>query len=59
MNRFSLLVEMYVSSSPPNKEKLARAFQVAATTVDRWITGVAVPHPTLEKKILDWIETDI
>ena len=38
------------------KAKLAREFQVADSTVERWINGVAKPHPLMQEAILKFIE---
>ncbi len=35
--------------------KLARQFQCPVTTPSRWASGVAVPHPRLQKLIIDYI----
>lgn len=34
---------------------LARAFEVAESTVSRWAKGIARPHPAIQKLVLAWI----
>lgn len=38
---------------------LAEEFEVAKSTVNRWATGTAVPHPRLRKLILEYIAEKI
>ena len=39
--------------------EMAKEFQVADSTINRWASGVAVPHPRLRQKVLEWIVVDI
>ncbi len=39
--------------------ELANEFQVAPSTVERWASGVAVPHPKVRQLILEWIVKQI
>lgn len=39
--------------------EIANKFQVADSTVSRWASGAAVPHPTLQQMILDYIAEKI
>ena len=39
--------------------EMATEFQVADSTVERWASGVAVPHDRLRQMILNWIAEKI
>ncbi len=39
--------------------KMATKFQVADSTIERWASGTAVPHPNLQQNILRWIAEQI
>ncbi len=38
---------------------IAKEFQVADSTIKRWASGVAVPHPLLRQRVLEWIVENI
>lgn len=35
--------------------EIAKTFEVADSTISRWASGIAVPHPRLQQKILSYI----
>ncbi len=41
-----------INISDTTKRDLAIFFQVSDDTVDRWISGTATPHPTLQDQII-------
>ena len=34
---------------------LAKEFEIAISTVHRWVSGVAKPHPGVRKQVVRWI----
>lgn len=52
---FRAAVKTYIQARDGNRVGLAREFEVASTTVDRWWLGTASPHPTLQRQIVEWI----
>ena len=36
-----------------DKKLIASHFEVAPTTIDRWASGIARPHPHLQKMIIE------
>ena len=53
--RFEEVVECGVSLLPNGVEDLAREFQVADSTIGRWINGVARPAPRLKHLIVGFL----
>lgn len=41
--------------SPEMRVECAGHFEVAVSTVDRWATGSARPHPLLRMQIVKWV----
>lgn len=39
--------------------EIAKKFQVADSTVERWASGVAIPHPQIRRLVLEWIVEQI
>lgn len=60
MKSFSKIVADFVNIEAYEQIKryklLADKFEVATTTIDRWIQGVAKPHPKVQKLIINFIE---
>ncbi len=54
-DRFQEIVECGTSLIPNGRRVLAREFQVATTTVDRWQSGTARPHPRLKRMIVGYL----
>lgn len=54
-DRFAEIVECGVSLLPDGKRGLAREFQVADSTVGRWISGTARPLPRLRHLIVGFL----
>lgn len=52
---FSQIVSMAVRSLGLYQRELANEFQVADSTVSRWASGIARPHPRLQKMIVAYI----
>ncbi len=52
---FRAAVKNFVQARDGNRLKLAREFEVALSTVDRWWVGTASPHPQLQAKVVAWI----
>ncbi|MFH0752778.1 MAG: hypothetical protein V1914_04260 [archaeon] len=52
---FSEAIKLAVYDYELPAPKLADEFQVAESTIERWVKGTAVPHPNLRIKILEWI----
>jgi len=42
--------------SDQQKEDLARKFEIATTTVFKWVRGTATPHRNIQKQILRELE---
>lgn len=38
-----------------SKAKMAKEFEVAESTVERWKNGVAIPHKIIQNKVKEWI----
>jgi len=53
--RFAEIVYGALSFIPDGRKKLAREFGCALTTVDRWASGVARPHPRIQRIIVETI----
>jgi len=53
--RFEEIVECGASQLSDGRQDLAREFQVADSTVGRWISGVARPHPRLKRRIVGYL----
>ena len=54
---FAQSVRIFLYTYGDNAEmQLATTFEVATSTVWRWVYGIAVPHPRIQKLILSWIE---
>jgi len=50
-SEFQSIVKIAVEAG--HKLHLATTFEVATSTVDRWISGIARPHPRLQQMIID------
>ena len=56
---FSGAVKIALNEYDLPVSKIADKFQVADSTVLRWASGVAVPHPNLRQNILSWVAEKI
>jgi len=54
-DRFDEIVECGLNVLPNGRRALAGEFQVAPSTVDRWVTGIARPHPRLKHLIVGYL----
>ncbi len=54
-DEFARLVAGAVATFGPYQHDLAAEFEVADSTVSRWASGVARPHPKLQKLIVESI----
>lgn len=52
---FHSFVAHYISIRPELKKKLAKEFEVAESTVERWVYGFASPHPLIQLQIKQFI----
>ena len=52
---FADIVRMAIEDCEISQTKLADEFQVAQSTVSRWIHGVAKPHPKLQSLVVKTI----
>lgn len=54
---FSLAIEKWLADGDEieRTKELAGKFEVAQSTVGRWIRGTARPHPLIQKQILRFI----
>lgn len=52
---FRAAVKKWVQSKDCARTDLARQFEVAQTTVDRWWLGTATPHPRIQAQVIEWI----
>ncbi len=41
------------------QNKIANAFEVANSTVERWATGVSEPSPRLQKLIINFVKKQL
>jgi len=53
--RFDEIVECAISIWPAGRQALANKFQVADSTVGRWMSGVARPAPRLKRLIVGFL----
>ncbi len=56
---FSGAVKIALNEYDLSVLEMATKFEVADSTIERWASGVAVPHPKLRKIILDYITEKI
>lgn len=52
MTEFQKAIFDFIEEYPQHVQYLADHFEVAPSTVVRWIHGVAVPHPRVQELIL-------
>lgn len=52
---FAETVSSSLKKNPELKQKLAKEFEIAESTVERWAKGVAKLHPSLKRIVLDFI----
>lgn len=52
---FATAVANYIEKHKDGSKTLARQFETALTTPQRWADGVAVPHFKLRQIVVDWI----
>lgn len=52
---FAAIVADFVDYWRSGDRMIAAEFEVAATTVQRWARGSAVPHPRIRQAVVDWI----
>jgi hypothetical protein len=53
--RFEEIVECGASMLPDARRALAKEFQVADSTVDRWRNGTARPHPGIKRLVVGYL----
>ena len=53
--KFQKSVKVFIEDKLGNVLLLTKEFEVASTTVLRWATGVASPHPLIKQQIINWI----
>ncbi|MFH1193968.1 MAG: hypothetical protein V1661_03155 [bacterium] len=49
---FQKIISAFITMDKNNEMELTREFEVAISTVRRWITGIATPHPLVQNKIV-------
>jgi hypothetical protein len=54
---FRKTVKDWVQAKDAHRDDLAREFEVAPTTVDRWWLGTATPHIRLQLQVMKWIKS--
>jgi len=54
---FKDVVASYLANDPKLKKKLAEEFAVAPSSVELWATGIARPHPSIQKLIISFIQS--
>lgn len=55
MNNFQKAIASAVQNGM--EDEIVNEFQIAKSVIPRWISGVARPHPTLERLILEFIRS--
>ncbi|MDP3696486.1 MAG: hypothetical protein Q8R55_00460 [Candidatus Taylorbacteria bacterium] len=51
------VLNAYLLNNPDNERELADEFQVAPSTVKRWVNGTARPHPRLAQMMINYIKS--
>lgn len=63
MKKFSKVVQEFLNVEAYEQMKrykiLAEQFEVAETTINKWILDTARPHPKIQKLIIDFIEKEL
>lgn len=56
---FRTSVADFVDATPRGRTMLANAFEVAESTVERWLNGVSRPMPRIQAQIVKWIAQQV
>ena len=56
---FKEFIASSLEKNPELQNKIANAFEVANSTVERWATGVSRPSPRLEKLIVKFVKMQL
>ena len=56
---FADIVRCSADLMPAGDREIADEFQVAASTVKRWMTKTAIPHPRLQKIVVEHLRGKI
>lgn len=56
-NELQSVLRTYLTSHPGAERDLATEFQVAVSTVKRWQSGTARPHPRYAQMIIDSVKS--
>lgn len=59
MDDFQKTIAAYLEKDSNNKRKLANHFGIMMGTVSAWATGVARPHPEIQKLIVRFIKQQL
>ncbi len=59
MTKLQTVLSTYLSNHPSGERDLANEFQVAPSTVKRWASGTAHPHPRLAQMIIDFCQKQV
>lgn len=54
---FKDFVANSLAADPRLKAKLAKRFEIAPSTVERWAEGKAAPHAKVQKLIIEFIQS--
>ncbi len=57
MAEFQDLLKSYITSNSEGVRELADKFEVAISTVHRWASGTARPHPHIMQQIIDYLQS--
>ena len=52
---FQQVISVYLIKNPKGDFLLASEFEIAVSTVHRWVSGVADPHPGVRAQVVRWI----
>lgn len=55
---FAETVARSLKKHPEIKQKLAKEFEIAESTVERWAKGTARLHPQVQKLVTDFIKRE-
>lgn len=52
---FAGLLAEFSSLTDINQSEIAAAFGIARSTVSRWVHGAVIPHPHMQREVVDWM----
>lgn len=54
-NKFGTMINLAIQQGVVDLKELAKEFEVAESTINRWITGTTIPSLSIQNLIVVWI----